>query len=462
MPELPEVETVVRILNGFVPNKTIKDIRIFHEKSVLTPASAFKTALIGETFLPCTRIGKFIIFHLSNDKVVISHLRMEGKYFEGKAGQKPEKHDTLIYDFTDGTALRFNDVRKFGIVELKSESDYKTTLPISKLGKEPWDLEAKELKEHYKHISGPIKSALLDQTIILGLGNIYADEVLFASKINPKTPAKTLSIEECQRLIEESRRILSEAIEQGGSTIRSYHPKEGMSGNMQNELHAYGHEGMKCDRCGMIMRKISIGGRGTTYCPACQPLKGMPLIVGVTGPIGSGKSSVSTYLSKKGFKVLDADKIVHSLYKEGSVKEGLKKMFGKNVLKNNEVDYKTLLSIVSEDSKKKKELEGYVHPLVYKKMDEDIRSGKYKKVVVDVPLLIGGPMEKECDLIIYVEADKDIRMERLVKRNVDPKKFLELNDSFPTRKAKKAASIILDGSGSLDDLYKQLDHLALF
>ena len=387
---------------------------------------------------------------------------MEGKYFEGKAGQKPEKHDTLIYDFSDGTALRFNDVRKFGIVELKSEKDYKTTLPISKLGKEPWDLEAKELKDHYKHISGPIKSALLDQTIILGLGNIYADEVLFASKINPKTPAKTLSIDECQRLIEESRRILSEAVEQGGSTIRSYHPKEGMSGNMQNELHAYGHEGMKCDRCGMIMRKISIGGRGTTYCPICQPLKGMPLIVGVTGPIGSGKSSVSTYLSKKGFKVLDADKIVHSLYKEESVKEGLKKMFGKNVLKDNEVDYKALLSIVSKDTKKKKELEGYIHPLVYKKMDEDIRSGGYKKVVVDVPLLIGGPMEKECDLIIYVEADKDIRMERLIKRNVDPKKFLELNGSFPTRKAKKAASIILDGSGSLDDLYNQLDHLALF
>jgi len=188
----------------------------------------------------------------------------------------------------------------------------------------------------------------------------------------------------------------------------------------------------------------------------------MPLIVGVTGPIGSGKSSVSSYLSKKGFKVLDADKIVHSLYKEESVKEGLKKMFGKNVLKDNEVDYKALLSIVSKDTKKKKELEGYIHPLVYKKMDEDIRSGKYKKVVVDVPLLIGGPMEKECDLIIYVEADKDIRMERLIKRNVDPKKFLELNDSFPTRKAKKAASIILDGSGSLDELYKQLDHLALF
>ena len=136
-------------------------------------------------------------------------------------------------------------------------------------------------------------------------------------------------------------------------------------------------------------------------------------------------------------------------------------MFGKTIIKDGEIDSKSLLSCVL-DPKKKKQLEEYVHPLVYKRMNEEIASGKYKKVVVDVPLLIGGPMEKECDIIIYVEANKDIRMERLIKRNVDPKKFLELNDSFPTRKAKKAASIILDGSGSLDDLYKQLDHLVLF
>ena len=461
MPELPEVETVVRILNGFVPKKTIKDIRIFHEKSVLTPASAFKAALIGETFLPCTRIGKFIIFHLTNDKVIISHLRMEGKYFEGEAGQKPEKHDTLIYDFTDGTSLRFNDVRKFGIVELKSESDYKTTLPISKLGKEPWDLEAKDLHESFNKISGPVKNALLDQTIILGLGNIYADEVLFASKINPKSPAKTLSIEECGRIVEESRRILSEAIKQGGSTIRSYHPKEGMSGNMQNELHAYGHEGMKCDRCGMIMRKITLGGRGTTYCPKCQPLKGKPFIVGVTGPIGSGKSSVSAYLKDKGFKVLSADDIVHSLYKEDEVKAYLRKKFGEKIFKDGEINKSELLSLLA-NPKSKKALEEYVHSKVYERMYSEIDSGKYKKVVVDVPLLIGGPLEKDSDLIVLITASKEVREQRLIKRNVDPKKYLDLNDSFPQRKAKKAASITLDGSGSLKDLYKQLDHFDLF
>ena len=461
MPELPEVETVVRILNGFVPKKTIKDIRIFHEKSVLTPASAFKAALIGETFLPCTRIGKFIIFHLTNDKVVISHLRMEGKYFEGEAGQKPEKHDTLIYDFTDGTSLRFNDVRKFGIVELKSESDYKTTLPISKLGKEPWDLEAKDLHESFKRISGPVKNALLDQTIILGLGNIYADEVLFSSKINPKSPAKTLSIEECARIVEESRRILSEAIKQGGSTIRSYHPKEGMSGNMQNELHAYGHEGMKCDRCGMIMRKITLGGRGTTYCPKCQPLKGKPFIVGVTGPIGSGKSSVSAYLKDKGFKVLSADDIVHSLYKEDEVKGYLRKKFEEKIFKDGEINKSELLSLLA-NPKTKKSFEEYVHSKVYERMYSEIDSGKYKKVVVDVPLLIGGPLEKDSDLIVLITASKEVREQRLLKRNVDPKKYLDLNDSFPLRKAKKAASITLDGSGSLKDLYKQLNHFDLF
>ncbi|MBO4737231.1 MAG: DNA-formamidopyrimidine glycosylase [Bacilli bacterium] len=461
MPELPEVETVVRILNGFVPKKTIKDIRIFHEKSVLTTASAFKAALIGETFLPCTRIGKFIIFHLTNDKVVISHLRMEGKYFEGEAGQKPEKHDTLIYDFTDGTSLRFNDVRRCGIVELKSESDYKTALPISKLGKEPWDLEAKDLHKSFKRISGPVKNALLDQTIILGLGNIYADEVLFSSKINPKSPAKTLSIEECGRIVEESRRILSEAIKQGGSTIRSYHPKEGMSGNMQNELHAYGHEGMKCDRCGMIMRKITLGGRGTTYCPKCQPLKGKPFIVGVTGPIGSGKSSVSAYLKDKGFKVLSADDIVHSLYKEDEVKDYLRKKFGEKIFKDGEINKSELLSLLT-NPKSKKALEEYIHSKVYERMYSEIDSGKYKKAVVDVPLLIGGPLEKDSDLIILITASREVREQRLIKRNVDPKKYLDLNDSFPLRKAKKAASITLDGSGSLKDLYKQLDHFDLF
>jgi len=457
MPELPEVETVVRILNTFVPNKTIKDIVVYREKSVPMPVSDFKNALIGETFLPTTRIGKHIVFHLTNNKVIVSHLRMEGKYFESTADAVPDKHDILCYQFTDGTALRFNDVRKFGTTDLRTEEDYKTTLPLSKVGKEPWDITAKELQKAFKDKKSTIKEALLDQTIMCGLGNIYVDEVLFATDIHPKTPANRVSIGDLERIIVESRRILEDAIECGGSTIRSYHPKEGVDGRMQNQLLAYGHANDPCPKCGMIMRKIEVGGRGTTYCPHCQKRKGYPFIVGVTGRIASGKSSVTKYLKDKGYKVLDADKIVHELYKTPEVVDELTHTFGKKIASNGVINHAVLLSIVSEDEKKKSLLEKIVHSYVYKEMFDEIQSGKYKKIVLDVPLLLNGPLENECDLIIYVDTPEKIRIERIGKRGKDVKKAIALNKGWPSARAKSVAGIVIDGSGSLEELNKQLD-----
>lgn len=458
MPELPEVETVVRILNGFVPNKTIKDITVIREKNILTPIDEFKSSLIGKTFLPCSRVGKFIVFHLTDEKVIISHLRMEGKYFESRSEVKPDKHDIIIYHFTDGTSLRYNDVRKFGVIELKNESDYLVTPPLSKLGKEPWGLTPEELFEGLQKKNGPIKEALLDQSLIAGLGNIYDDEVLFATKINPKKPASEITLLEAEKILIESRRILEEAIEAGGSTIRSYHPKEGMDGRMQNELLAYGHANKPCARCGFPMRKIFIGGRGTTYCPICQKEEGHPLIVGVTGPIGSGKSAVARYLSKKGFFTCDADKIVHELYEKKEIVKELSKMFG-DVTSNNKLDKKKLLGIVSSDPNKKKKLEDFIHPLVFSYINNIIDNGHHEKILLDVPLLIGSPLEEMCDLIIYRDTSDEVRYERLKERGVDVNKFIELNKSFPKAKAKKAASLILNGDGSLSNLYSKLDEL---
>lgn len=457
MPELPEVETVVRILNTFVPNKTIKDVVVYREKSIPMPVSDFKNALIGETFLPTTRKGKHIIFHLTNNKVIVSHLRMEGKYFESSVDATPDKHDILCYQFTDGTALRFNDVRKFGTTDLRTEDNYKTTLPLSKVGKEPWEISAKDLREAFKKKNGTIKESLLDQTIMCGLGNIYVDEVLFATNIHPKTPANTVSIKDLERIIGESRRILEDAIECGGSTIRSYHPKEGMDGRMQNQLLAYGHANEPCPKCGMIMRKIEVGGRGTTYCPKCQQRKGYPFIVGVTGRIGAGKSSVTNYLKDKGYKVLDADKIVHELYKTPAVVNELTHAFGRKIAENGVIKHDVLLSLVSDNKEKKETLERIVHFHVYKEMFDVIRSNKYKKIVLDVPLLLNGPLENECDLIIYVDTPEKIRMERIAKRGKDVKKAIALNKGWPSARAKAVAGIIIDGSGSLDDLKAQLD-----
>ena len=144
MPELPEVETIVRYLNEYLPGKKIKDIRIFREKNVLSGALSFQKELIGESFLKVTRRAKFLIFHLSNDKVVIAHLRMEGKYYFEEKDLSQKKHDILIYDFVDGSSLHYNDVRTFGTLELSNEKEYLQVSSLSSLGKEPFSISSEE------------------------------------------------------------------------------------------------------------------------------------------------------------------------------------------------------------------------------------------------------------------------------------------------------------------------------
>jgi len=457
MPELPEVETIRRILEPAIKGKTIKDIRVFRAASVLSGAAEFQSSLRGETFLSVSRKGKFLLFHLANDKVVISHLRMEGKYFEGHTGEPVEKHDVLIYDFVDGSDLRFNDVRKFGIIILSSEERYLQEPPLSTLGKEPWDLSVNELFAglQKKRIE-PIKEALLDQTLISGLGNIYDDEVLFASKINPRTPASQITLKQCERILLESRRVLSEAILYGGSTIRSYHPKEGVNGQMQTKLLAYGQGNKPCSVCDFPLRKISIGGRGTVYCPRCQRLPERPLIVGVTGPIASGKSSVAEYLEKKGYEGIDADLIVRELYEKGALNEALAKAFGAEAIRDGKPN-REVLARLAEEPAQRHLLEKIVHPAVYEEIRKRLALVKKPRVVLDIPLLIGGPLEEECDLIIAVFADEKTQASRLLLRGKDPHVALLLNKGWPRGAAKKKAGLVIDGNGSLSDLKKQLD-----
>jgi formamidopyrimidine-DNA glycosylase len=458
MPELPEVETIARILNPLIAGKKIADIRVLRPKNILTGAEEFVASLTGETFLEVTRKGKFLLFHLTRGQVVVSHLRMEGKYYEAKAGCLPSKHDILIYDFADGSALRYNDVRKFGVLLLKSETDALSTPPVAALGPEPWDLTPQKLLKGLRQKKKkPIKEALLDQTLVSGLGNIYADEVLFAAKINPKTPAREITLPQCETLLQESRRILELAIANGGSTIRSYHAKEGLTGKMQNNLLAYGRGNQPCSRCGFPLRKIALGGRGTVYCPACQPLAGRPLLVGVTGPIASGKSAVAAYLAKKGYLRVDADAIVRSLYGKEEIRKAISALFGPKALKDGKVDKSYLLDLVSRSPQAKKALEAYVHPLVFAAIEKKIEATQAKRVVMDVPLLIGSPLQKECDLIITILASKKAQEARLSARGVDPQKSLALNRGWPQGAAKKAAGIVLDGSGDLPNLEKQLE-----
>jgi formamidopyrimidine-DNA glycosylase len=459
MPELPEVETIVRLLRPSIVGKTIADVRIFRPKSLLADPEGFAQAVKGKTIIGLERKGKFLLFRLTGGLLIVSHLRMEGKYYEAKAGIPPAKHDILIYDFTDGTALRFVDVRKFGIVLLRNEKDYLSLPPLSELGKEPWELTPREFHERLgKKRKEPIKEAILDQRLIAGLGNIYADEALFAARINPLKPASSLTEEECARLLKEARRILEEAIASGGSTIRSYHPREGMSGRMQNKLLAYGHANEPCPRCGFPLRKIAVGGRGTVYCPRCQPLEGKPLIVGITGPIASGKSSVAAYLADKGYETISADGIVADLYGKEEVQRKLTELFGKEAVRDGKVDRAYLLRL-SADPEKKKRLERLVHPLVFAAIREKIASSKASKIALDVPILLGTPLEGLCDLIIAVLAPEEVERARLRERGKDPEAALALNKGWPRGQAKKKAAVILDGSQDLRHLRRQLDAL---
>ena len=242
MPELPEVETVKSVLVPIVKDRTILEIDILRKSSVPGDQKLFVESLIGQRFLDVTRIGKFLIFHLTNDKVIISHLRMEGKYYELLESEENTKYARVVLHLDNGHKLCYDDSRCFGYLRLSSEQDYRNDKEIAKLGPEPWDADTKTIMKQVKNSSLPIKSALLSQTLMTGLGNIYVDETLFASKIHPLTPANKITKDEWDVIIKEASRILKEAIVSGGSTIKSYHPGKDIDGNFQTKLVAPFHK----------------------------------------------------------------------------------------------------------------------------------------------------------------------------------------------------------------------------
>lgn len=272
MPELPEVETIRKTLEALVINKEITKVTVYWTKIIKQPdVDQFKDALRGQTILEIGRRGKFLIFY-TNDYALVSHLRMEGKY--GLFGQKDEmdKHTHVIIHFTDGTELRYKDVRKFGTMHLFLKGEEMNDLPLSQLGPEPFsvDFNLKGFSQKLSKTNRMLKTALLDQKIVVGLGNIYVDEALFRSGIHPERLANSLSEAEISKLYEEIKLTLTEAVEKGGSTIRSYVNSQGHIGMFQLELLAYGRKGEPCTNCGTTLERKVVGGRGTVYCPKCQ------------------------------------------------------------------------------------------------------------------------------------------------------------------------------------------------
>lgn len=272
MPELPEVETVKQSLKLRLINKKIKDVRVLWDNIIAYPSKEdFIKTITDKTIIDIQRRGKFLMFDL-NDYYLLSHLRMEGKYFLKNKEEVIDKHEHIIFDLDDDMELRYKDTRKFGKMYLISKSEINSIGPLVNLGLEPWDnnLTSDYLLDKYKNKKLPIKSVLLDQSIIVGIGNIYADEILFLSKINPLKKCNLINDKEANDIIKYTREVLEKAIKMGGTTIRTYSSVDGVHGLFQQELLVHGKDKDFCPICNNKINKIKVGGRGTYYCPICQ------------------------------------------------------------------------------------------------------------------------------------------------------------------------------------------------
>lgn len=273
MPELPEVETIRLTLKQFVIGKTINHITIYWPNIIKYPddTEMFKQMLKGQTFRDIRRKGKFLLFYL-DDVVLVSHLRMEGKYSVESNEEPLKKHTHVIFSFTDGTELRYNDVRKFGTMHVYAKGYEWMDKPLSALGPDGLDetFTYTFLYEKLQKTTRSIKTCLLDQSIVAGLGNIYVDETLFKASVYPLKRADELTTKEVQAIRDAAVNTLREAVELGGTTIRSYTNSQGEMGMFQQTLYVYGKEDEPCQICGTPIVKMKIGGRGSHICPQCQ------------------------------------------------------------------------------------------------------------------------------------------------------------------------------------------------
>lgn len=457
MPELPEVETVKNILLPLIKDKTIDYVDVFYDKLVLSDLTGFKEKLKNRTIKDLTRYGKYLFFIFDNDLVLISHLRMEGKYRYNENHSSRIKHTSAIFYFKDNTTLAYDDTRKFGIMYLSTLSEYKNLPMIKKLGVEANKIREEDKIYLYKKFNKnkKIKELLLDQSILCGIGNIYADEILYASKISPFTKGKDLSKDDIDKIIENAPLILNKAIAFGGSTIHSYHPSEGVDGRFQGELLCYGKEGEICPICQTTFKKTFINGRGTTYCPNCQIDHNLEKAIGITGPIGSGKSQVLKYFKELGYFTVSADERVHELYKIPLIKNKISKILNTD-FDIDDINKKLIArKIMINNLSKKKEVENYIYPLVEESLIKDIK--EHELIAIEVPLLFKAHLEYLFKTIFVIELDKEKQIENLsIRKEINNQEALKLNSDFSYDKTNPKIKILKNKS-TLRDLFSQID-----
>ena len=322
MPELPEVETIRRGLNRFILNKKIVNVKILCDKSFIGP----KELIEGQEIIAIRRFGKALVFDFKNQVSMLVHLRMTGQLIYRACGEEsgknyiemiqagdfktslyteksfagghptdsffsklPNKQTRVLFEIESVDDIRkthsgsleqkigsgtlyFNDQRKFGFCKIIETDEVLQDEFIKKLAKEPWQISVEEFKKNLlHHKNAEVKPTILDQTVIAGLGNIYADEALFLAKIHPERLVSTLTDHEIETLLESAKTVMQRSIDSGGSTMATYVKADGTRGDyLQKFAQVFRREGEPCNRCGTEIIKIKVAGRGTHLCPNCQ------------------------------------------------------------------------------------------------------------------------------------------------------------------------------------------------
>ncbi|WP_347490757.1 bifunctional DNA-formamidopyrimidine glycosylase/DNA-(apurinic or apyrimidinic site) lyase [Desulfoscipio sp. XC116] len=273
MPELPEVETVKRTLEKKIAGLTINGVNIMMAKIIREPSpEEFSAQVTGRKITRLGRRGKYLLLYLTDDNVLIIHLRMTGRLVYTAPDEPLSKHTHVVFLLSDGHELRFIDMRQFGRLQLAPLQALDRVKGLKDLGPEPLGQEFSRdfLRRELKRKRVRIKSLLLDQTFIAGLGNIYADEALHRARLNPQRTANSLSPREIAGLYHSIIAVLQEGIQNRGTSFRDYVDGDGRRGNYQELLRVYNREGSPCPHCGTAVARIKIGGRSSYFCPACQ------------------------------------------------------------------------------------------------------------------------------------------------------------------------------------------------
>ena len=444
MPELPEVETIVTYCNVHLLGK-----RLVRFLDLVTEQSVDYDHLL---FSQAKRTGKQ--FQIDFDGITFYvHLKIQGSLLYCEPNDALPRFTRKQFLFDDGSSLCFIDPRKFIVV--KTEIGEINEAPDALVVTAPY------LKKAFKNKKIPVKAALMDQTIVQGIGNIYAQEAIFDAGISPFKRACDVTLNELEAILESNRKRMQLAIQEGQKMAKdkSFLLKDGW---MDLHLSIYGKANQPCPRCGKPIIRYEIAGRGTYVCSNCQRDHHGPYVVGVTGPIHSGKSTVSKLLEASGYERLDADQIAHDYYDTEEGRKTLLKLFGDHVFNDDKVDFNVLRSAVKSSLKIKKSLQKAVFSYVKNYCKQVINDNPIDaKIVLDVPLLVPANMESLCNYTVLTVADPKLRKKRLEDEGKDATTLMKINADYPLAETKKVADMIIHNDGTIDDLVNQLKAIGL-